>query len=335
MINECIKECKDFWKITNFQEEILNWRFYTQHPKNKKFTIGHPIGSHKGPSIGDILPYTRLPELIKREYPNISYVSVPPHFRSLFQENPYVDDFKGVPERWGSLGTWGNTVQRTCNVWGLHTFETDPIVYHSEIKHNTIIFSVNSNTGGKLEEFQILEDIVEELKTDYYCIQIGLGSDHLLKNVNEYMLNLDIKTLIKEIASAGIYIGVQNSLYHLAKAVGLNVIGILPKQLDPRLVVLPLLTQVNYNELEMLPESQKTRAKVWSDYIRMQGIDPDSSAFLGWLYPDIPHLTENKKGTERCPTVSVKNIKLALNDEIYPYKDHRLWDFKINKDLWI
>jgi hypothetical protein len=331
-----INECKDFWQVTNFEEEILNWNFEVSPPIDNIFNIGHPIGSHKGPSVGDILPYTRLPHLIKTKYPN-SIVSVPKHFEQIFRYNPYVDNFNGSPSKWGSLGTWGTTVQRTCNVWGLNTFKFDPILYYPiKPKKNTIIFSINSKTGGKLENFKILEDIIEELKTKYYCIQIGFGTDYLLKTVNEYILNLDIERLINIMSSCEIYIGVQNSLYHLSKSLKLKTIGLVPKFIDPRLIVLPLLTQINNLELEMLSEKEKDRSKKWINYLYQNtNIVPYDSHHIGWLYPDITHLTENIIGTKRCPTISVENILLALNNKIYPFNNSIFWDFEKYKHYWI
>jgi len=333
-IEKYIDECKQFWKVNDFREEILNWQFIIEHPYNRVFNIGHPIGSHKGPSIGDILPYTRLPELIKHKYKN-SYVSVPEHFRPIFKNNPYVDSFKGSPSKWGSLGTWGTTVQRTCNVWGFQTFKFSPIIYSEKNKkQNTIIFSINSKTGGKLKEFKIMENIIEELKVKNYCIQIGLKSEYLLKNVNEYILNLNIYSLIDIISSCQTYIGIQNSLYHLSKALDLKVIGLLPNNINPELVILPFLTQINDLELEMLSIKDKERSKRWINSINTR-IDPYSSHHIGWLYPDVIHLTENVIGTHRCPTVSVENICLALDDKIYPFNNPIFWDFERYKDYWV
>jgi hypothetical protein len=333
-LHKLIKECKDFWKVTDFQKEILNWKFTVNPPKDLIFNIGHPIGSHKGPSIGDILPYTLLPRLIKEKYPD-AIVNVPLHFAEIFKNNPYVDRLDGIPHMWGSLGTWGNTVQRACNVCGITTFKTSPEIYSNKIKDkNTIIFSVNSNAGGKLENLKILENAIEELKVNNYCVQIGLGSDRLLRNVNEYILNLNIPKLIDTIASCGTYIGIHNSLYHMSKALGLKVIGIVGKQYDPRLVVLPFLTQINYYELEMLQDKEKIRAKIWEEFARSQNIDPESSQILGWLYPDVTHLTDNLVGTKRCPSISVDNIKLALDNKIYPFSNPVFWELDTYKDEW-
>ena len=334
-MQELINECKDFWKVTDFKKEILDWRFPVDPPSDLIFNIGHPIGSHKGSSIGDILPYTLLPRLIKQKYPNAK-VTVPQHFALFFKNNPYVDSITGSPGRWGSLGTWGNTVQRTCNVWGMTTFETSPQLYTEKQRHdNIIIFSVNSNAGGKLENIKALEDTIEELKVNNYCIQIGLGSDRLLRNVNEYMLNLDIETLIDTIATASTYIGIHNSLYHIAKALNLKVIGIVSKLYNPKIIILPLLTQINYYEIEMLSEAERSRAKVWTKFMENQNIDPESSNILGWLYPDTVHLTDFSNGTLRCPALSIDNIKLALDNKIYPYNNPVFWELDKYKDNWI
>lgn len=334
-IKDYINECKTFWNINDFESEILNWNFKTDYPEDKKFHIGHPIGSHKGPSIGDILPYTRLPKLIKDHFPN-AYISIPNHFEPFFKFNPYIDNFNGNPERWGSLGTWGTTIQRTCNVWGLKTFKFDPILYYpSKLKSNSILFSTNSKTGGQIKNFNIFEDIIEELKRKYYCIQIGLDSDYLLKNVNEYILNLDIYSLIDIISSNKIYIGIQNSIYHLSKSLGLKVIGILPENINPKLVVLPFLTQINQLELEMLTDFERERSKRWIESLKNSDIDPYSSHHIGWLYPDVTHLTMSINETNRCPTLSVKNILLSIDNKIYPFNNPRLWDIDKYKDLWI
>jgi len=333
-IKEYINQCKTFWNIIDFETEILNWKFKTIQPNDKKYHIGHPIGSHKGPSIGDILPYTRLPKLIKEHFPD-AYISIPNHFKPIFEYNPYIDNFDGNPEKWGSLGTWGTTVQRTCNVWGLNTFKFDPILYYpSKLKNNTIVFSINSKTGGQINNFNEIENIIEELKTKYYCIQIGLESEYLLKNVNEYILNLDIYSLIDIIASSNIYIGVQNSLYHLSKSLGLKIIGILPDNINPKLVMLPFLTQINELELEMLSDNDRDRSKRWIKSLDPE-IDPYSSHHIGWLYPDVSHLTICKNGTERCPTLNVENILLCFENKIYPFNNPRLWDIEKYRDLWI
>jgi hypothetical protein len=336
IINSYINECKEFWQVTNFEEEIINWKFNASFPKNNIFNLGHPIGSHKGPSIGDILPYTRLPKLIKDSFPN-SKITVPNHFECVFRYNPYVDDFDGSTSRWGSLGTWGTTIQRTCNVFGFNTFKFDPIMYYpTNINSNTIIFSINSKTGGTFKNHKLLEDIIYDLKSKYYCIQIGSETDYLLKNINEYILNLNNDALISIISKCGIYIGVQNSLYHLSKAIGLNVIGILPETIDPRLVILPFLTQINDKELEMLSEKDKERSKRWIQFLYQNtNIVPYDSHHIGWLYPDVIHLTENFIGTNRCPSLTIENILLALDNKIYPFNNPIFWDFEKYKHYWI
>ena len=335
-IKELIKETKNFWKVENFEEEILNWNFAVKHPNNLIFNIGHPIGSHKGPSLGDMLPYTILPELIKNKFGNDATVTIPKHFSPIFKYNSFIDDFDGPCVRWGSLGTWGNTVQRTCNVWGFHTFEFRPNIYYfNGKKKGSILFTTNSKTGGRIGNLKNIEQVVEELKLKYRCVQLLSKDDVRLSNVHEYVYNIsDFDNLIEFVASFEVYIGAQNSIYHLAKALDLQVIGILPENVSVDLMILPLLTQVNHLELEMLTDKERERSERWKNWIKSKDRDFNSSHHAGWLYPDSVHLTSKEVGTDRIPSVSVDNILLALDNKIYPYNDDRLWDVDKHRELW-
>lgn len=334
-IKERIKEIKDFWIVEDFEKEILNWNFAVKQPDNLIFNIGHPIGSHKGPSLGDMLPYTKLPELIKSKYGNDAMVTVPKHFLPIFKYNPFVDS-DGPCVRWGSLGTWGNTVQRTCNVWGIHTFDFKPNLYYNTFKTDSILFTTNSKTGGRISDLSNIEEAIEELKQKYYCVQLLTTTDIRLRNVNEYVYNItDVFNLIEFVSSFKMYIGAQNSIYHLAKSLNLQVIGILPENVNIDLMILPFLTQINHLELEMLTDKERERSEKWKKWIRSKNINPDESSVAGWLYPDSVHLTNRKIGTNRIPSVNVENILLALENKIYPYNDDRLWNVNKHRELWI
>ena len=70
---ELISKIKTFYKITDFKSEILDWKFKSDKVirllnDSTKIVIGHPQNSHKGSSLGDILPYTCLPEELHRCY---------------------------------------------------------------------------------------------------------------------------------------------------------------------------------------------------------------------------------------------------------------------------
>jgi len=337
-LNSYIAECKSFWKVIDFKTEILDWEFKTNHPSNLVFNIGHPKNSHKGISVGDILPYTRLPELIKEKYPNTSKVTIPSWFYPMFKDNPYVDDFNGNPSKWGSLGPFGTSVDRTCNVWGFKCTNPTPIIYHNNVQYrpkNSLLFCIQSKTGGKIKNIKLFEKIIEDLKTKYYCVQLGLKDDALIRSANEHIFNLSVDNLIPVISQFDHYVGSQNSIYHLSKALGLNVVGILPKNIFPDLVVLPMLTQMNYREIEMLSDKDKIRPLKWKQWMLDNKQNPDESHHIGWLYPDTCHLTENDNGSRRCPTLSIDSLNSALNHQIFPFKDDRLWDFNKYKDLWL
>lgn len=329
-----IRHIKNFWKITDFKSEIIDWNFKCKHPDNLVFNIGHPPSSNKGCSVGDVLPYTRLPESIKEKYPS-SVVTAPLWFKDFMEFNPYIDRFEDSYVRWGSLGTFGTTVQRTCNVWGIKCKSYTPIVYYSEPKvKDGIIFCVNSKTGGRIKDTSQFESIIEELKSQYWCTQLALKDDYIVRNANEIIFTATRNNLVPIISKYKYYLGAQNSIYHLAKALQLNVIGILPENIIPSLVTLPLLTQINHLELEMLSDEQRSRSKRWKEDIRKRGINPDETHHVGWLYPDSCHFTTRKNGTLTCPPISASRIIKALNNEIYPYGDDRLWDYYKHEHLW-
>ena len=335
-IKEYITEIKEYWKIEDFEKEILNWEFKLNEPSREMYAIGHPINSHKGTSVGDVLPYTRLPEVLKEKYPSCT-VKVPEWFWPFFHENPYVDGVSNDLQRWGSLGTWGTTVQRTCNVWGVQTFKHTPIIYqlYDWTEPNTVLICVTSKTGGQIQNLQYFEQIVDAIRDKYTCVQLAMAGEPLLKNVHSYIFNVDKVKLIETVRRFEYYIGAQNSIYHLSRALQNKVIGILPENVDPFYIKLPLLTQINYLEIEMLPTEQTRRAERWKEYIRATGRNPDGSHHCGWLYPDCYHLTMDfKNETCFCPAATPTNIVKALNDEIYPYNDDRLWDIEKHKELW-
>ena len=334
--HELINECKRFWQVIDFEKEILNWKFKSNIPKDLHFNIGHPQGSHKGESLGDMLPYTRLPEIIKNAYPN-ARVSIPTWFRPVFEHNPFIDDYDWMPQRWGSLGTWGTSVQRTTNVWGLKTFDFTPNLYCTKNKttEKLLLFCVNSKTGGQITNIELFEEIIEELKSEYYCVQLGMKNDPIVQTANEYAFNVSSTNLISFMKQFDSYIGSQNSIYHLAKALDLNTIGILPRNVYPELVVLPLLTQVNWLEVEMLTRNDRHRRDRWIEFIKKRNINPNESHHIGWLYPDCTHLTERNDGTFRCPTLSVDNMIKAINNRVYPFNDDKLWNIDKHRSLWM
>ncbi len=329
-----IKEIKSFWEITNFEEEILNWK-YDHILKSNNIVIGHLNNSHKGNSVGDILPYTLLPKLLKQKYKNCT-VKVPDVFWPFFKDNKYVDGIDNNVQMWGSLGTWGHTLQRTCNVWGIQTYNFKPIVYKKRnIKKNTIIICISSKTGGHIINIHHIDEIIKKLKKDYYCVQLATLNDPLLSNVDKYIFNIEVSNLTDIISSFEYYIGVQNSIYHLSKSIGLNIIGILPENIDPFFVKLPLLTQCNYKEIEMLPDIQKIRAYEYMMKINSLKKNIINTYHVGWLYPDTPHLTMNfKNETIFCEEVTYDNIIKSMNNKCYPFNDVRLWDFQSYGYLW-
>ena len=333
-----IRELKDYWKIQNFKNEILDWEFRTENKNINHIVIGHLKNSHKGISLGDILPYTRLPELLKNKYPD-SNIFVPDWFYPLFEYNPYISGINNNVSKWGSLGTWGTTVQRTCNVYGCKTFEFTPKVYTKKDKYfnkNQIIFCITSKTGGKIQDIAYFEKIISELSNSgYKCIQLAVHGEPHLKSASEYTFNASLDTLIDLIQDSYCYIGAQNSIYHLTKSLDRKVIGILPENIDPFFVMLPLLTQINHLEIEMLSEKERERSIRWKTWVNSKYKNPIDSHHIGWLYPDSSHLTLNKSGINsiRCPYASIENVFNALNDNIFPYNNPLLWD--VTNPLWL
>ena len=106
--------------------------------------------SDRGTSFGDIIPYTRLPELLKIYYRGCK-VFIPKWFIDVFQHNPYIDGTHDFDYKWGSMGTFGTTIQRCTNVWGLRTEDYTPKLFASpniKKRKNPILFTLNSKTGG-------------------------------------------------------------------------------------------------------------------------------------------------------------------------------------------
>lgn len=341
-IRKLIKELKDFYKISNFSTEIIFWKFDSDKiekllNKNQKIVIGHPINSHKGQSLGDILPYTRLPEEIYNKYNIKCYV--PKHFWNVFKYNPYVAGIDNNIIQWGSLGPFGTTVQRTCNVWGIKTKYFSPSLYHRPNKpiKNRIAISVNSNTGGQIQDIKKINNIIQNLKPDYELLQIGTNIDPILPGMDRYCFNLKFDQLVDCLSTANYYIGVQNSLYHLSKALGLKLIGILPENVDPFFVKLPFLTQCNDLETNMLPLNEKIRMNNWMSFVIENNRDPNLSHHIGWLYPDTTHLTMRNKeeSTKFCPEFTLSNLLLALKNKLYPYNESKLYDYYSNVDYWV
>lgn len=363
-----INQTKDFWKVKNFQEEILDFEGFPPHvPNDYHFYIGHPeiavdYRSDRGTSFGDIIPYTRLPELLKIYYKGCK-VFIPKWFIDVFQHNPYIDGTHNFDYKWGSMGTFGTTIQRCTNTWGLRTEDYTPKLFASpniKKRKNTILFTLNSKTGGRFGDNDLLEEVVGHLSKTYRCVQLGLSDDYLVKSADTHVLNVSRNKLIDFVAEFPIYIGAQSSIYHIAKGLGLKTIGILPEKqrlkeagsiqtifagFHPDYVQLPLLTVTNHMEVIPCGEKHFERVKHFQPLFPNEppngGAGENSIAgyndtinHLGWLYPDTSHLTMSPLGTDRCPTLSKKTIDMALKDEIYPFNDDRLWDYYKYKDLW-
>ena len=329
---------KDFYCITDFQTEILDWNF----PLDKRLfddsmiVIGHPTNSHKGMSLGDIIPYTRLPEEIYLKYNK--KVFIPYHFKDIFDGNPYIAGISNNLMKWGSLGTFGTTVQRTCNVWGIKTHYFSPKIYTDDIKkQKQIVIGINSNAGGSLKNKNFLNIELLKLKNlGYKLIQLATDKDELLSNIDQYCFSLNFYQLKNIIAQSEYYIGMHSSLYHIAKGVGTNIIGVLPENEDTYFVKLPFLTQCNYREIEMLPLIEKKRINIWKTKCKKDNKDPDSSHHIGWLYPDTPHLTMNPKyETIFVPKFNFDNILKAMNNQIYPFNNPKYYNYYQFKEYWI
>ena len=334
-----IQIIKDFYNITNFSTDILNWSFESIFDE-PEITIGHPRNSHKGMSLGDILPYTRLPYELKQKYPKLK-IYVPEWFRDVFKYNPFIDGIKPSSTccRWGSLGPFGTTVQRTCNVWGIQTKFTSPIIYTKFPKPNQtnqIIICTRSKTGGRIKNVKYLQSEILKLKQQYRLVQVGMKEDDIIPNLDEYYFNLSYDRLIDVFLKSAGYVGVQNSLYHLARALDLKIVGILPENVDPFFVKLPFLTQCNHLEIEMLPFNEAKRIHIWMHKIQSMNKNPDDSHHIGWLYPDTPHLTINLDlETQFCPSVTYENIMKSLNNEIYPFNNPEYYDYYTHMNKWV
>ena len=357
-----IDETKSFWKVDDFKKEIIDFEHPNVHiPDAWEFFIGHPETSvpyrpDRGVSFGDCIPYTRLPELIKMYYGwRGAKVFIPEWFIDVFQHNPYVDGTHEFDYKWGSMGTFGTTIQRCSNAWGLTSPFYTPKLYasaHIKKRENSILFTLNSKTGGRVTQNETLEKIVKHLTKKYRVVQLALSDDYLVKSANQHVLNVSRDKLIDFVAEFPIYIGAQNSVYHIAKGLGLKMVGILPKKqmigeklagLHSEKVVLPLLTVTNSSEVTPYDEKYWSRAKKFNPFFPKEYEDGDVSsdkayndtiAHLGWLYPDTPHLTLDEDGSPRCPTLSEKTIDMALEDKIYPFNDSRLWDYYEHTELW-
>ena len=117
-----IKETKDFWKVKDFKKDILEYEHPARYvPDDLEFYIGHPESAvsyrpDRGTSFGDVIPYTRLPQSLKLNYPKCK-VFIPKWFIDVFQHNPHVDGTHEWDYKWGSMVTFGTTIQRCTNVW--------------------------------------------------------------------------------------------------------------------------------------------------------------------------------------------------------------------------
>lgn len=339
-IKQYISQIKEFYCITDFKSEIINWKFNIKHDFGNEVTIGHPTNSHKGASLGDILAYSRLPEVLHQTYPNLK-IYVPQHFYHVFEYNPHVAGIKNNLMRWGSLGTFGTTIQRTCNVWGVKCFDYLPKIYSlykNNLESKTIIVGIRSNTAGQLKNIDFLQSEILKLKNNGYTLaQIGMKNDPIIPKMDKYYFNLSYNQLLYEFSKAYAFIGIQNSLYHVAKSIGLKVIGILPDHIDPYFIKLPFLTQCNHLEVEMFkPDSNEMyRVNNWIKKVKQDNKDPYSSHHVGWLAPDSCHLTTDfDNATIFCPSFNYNNLIKALNDEIYPYNNPILWDYYKYPDYW-
>lgn len=342
-VSELINEIKDFYCISDFKKEIFEWSFQNSIienliSENQPIVIGHPIGSHKGSSLGDILPYTRIPEEIYNLYGIKSYI--PSHFKDVFKYNPYVAGIDDNLKVWGSLGPFGTTVQRTCNVWGLLTKEFSPSLYFTNCSKRQmkrqILISCNSKTGGQIKNLELITEVLFKLRKElkYHLIQVATNDDPIIPRLDQYYFNLSFDQLVDVLCSSEYYIGVQNSLYHLAKALNINVIGILPETIDPYFVKLPFLTQCNYLETNMLNSADLDRISKWKNKVIVDNKSPEDSHHIGWLYPDVTHLTMSSDGTKFCPTFSLENLLLAVEDKLYPYANPILYDYYSNSEYW-
>lgn len=350
IVKDYIKEVKEFYCVNNFREEILEWKFgdFEDNNQGLVFHLGHPEDSHKGKGIGDTLAYSRLPQLIKKIRLD-SFITMPKYFEPFYRHDPNVDDFQNKFSKWGSLGTWGTTFQRACNVWNIQNLNPFPEIYLSKSEKlklemykksgiPLVIIATGSVTGDKIskEGIKIIREVVEDKFDGNVRIeQIGLTGDSVVGGAAHYHFDVpDYRNLIHLVARADLYIGPHNGLSHIAKATGVKSIVILTQNIPTDIVYLPYLTQTNILETEMLRGRDIERKNKFIEKCERTGVNLDWSGELGWLYPDNQHLTDSPEGTERCPELDYDNMFAALCEELYPFKDERLWNIEKYKDLW-
>lgn len=348
-IKTYIREIKEFYQVRDFRSEILDFSFgnFEDH-QGLVFHLGHPPESHKGNGIGDTLAYSKLPTLIKQRRPD-AYITLPVRFKDFYKMHPDISAYQDKYQKWGSLGTWGTTFQRACNVWNIKNLDPFPVIHlskseqvmidlYKKSKIPLVVISTSSVSGQEISKkgLKTIQEAVEDFYEGHVKIeQIGLTGDPVLGGVAQYHFDVpNMRHLVNIIAKSDWYIGPHNGLSHIAKATGVRSVIILTQNIPAEIIYLPFLTQINELETNMLSEKDVERKYRFIGECQRTGIDLTMSGELGWLYPDNQHISDSNEGTERCPKLDYDNLFSALAEQNYPFGKEELWNIEKYQDLW-
>jgi hypothetical protein len=288
-------------------------RFYADHPGSSKPKLGRTFDpethtlTNTPTGMGDSIMMTDLPRaaaLSRRQ--GSSYLSSP-HFRDLIQFNPYYRD-RHCPV-WVSL----SQVQMEYDLGPGHNFQkvrrlfnlpVDPrpsgcvIVPGGTVKRNRVSLHFEPGVHAISQRAHIHPrarevypenlDIVRAFIKRHPELEFFEVGGCVLQNDVPNLSHLPLPSVIHEMASCSLHIGIISGPYHLANALGVRTIVVINFP-EPSMFMLPCMKNVDAVESE-------------------------------WLYPQ-SHVLHQDTDSPHWPRFTLKTLEMAYQGETYPYED--------------
>ncbi len=287
-------------------------RFYADHPGSSKPKFGSLFDPEKytltntPTGMGDSVMMTDLPRAAALARRSGSCYLSSTHFRDIIQYNPYYVD-KHHPV-WLSLSSMqigydlgpGHNFQKTRRMFGL---PVDPrpsgcIIVPGVEKRNRVSLhfepGVHANAQRVIYHPRAREvypenlNIIRQFIAAHPELEFFEVGGTVLADTVPNIAHLPLPSVVREMASCSLHLGIISGPYHIANALGVRTIVIINFP-HPSSFMLPCMKNVDVVESE-------------------------------WLYPQ-SHVLHQDEDSAHWPKFSLKTLEMAYHGETYPYED--------------
>lgn len=292
-----------------FRKEIKRLLWISKSRLSKKFYIGQVLTG-----LGDLMGLSHLPRLIKmRSEKSKVYVYSSDFAEDVFLNNPFIDGFtdaKGV--LWNKKGSGtdlgsGHLTQMKARFFGLGECPPKGDLFISDEEKKSFQSYANKSLAtihvkGKTHDAPVPDEIwagiVEELRKTHFVMQLKGPHEKAIPNVDGTMTG--IRNCIVCQSFARVHVGIDSGFTHTAAALDV-----------PAVVIVDKIT---------------TQAPLLKDGVHQLVLPHISCNHLDFLYPQHSYLCVGP-ATPKAPPLTRVTLRMAINGEIYPFRNKLVWDF--------